>query len=61
MEKQDYLTTWGYLEMLRAILEQRAKDAAARGEYAKKQMYLQECSEICALQEKIGEEVEGLV
>lgn len=63
MEKKDYLTTWGYLQTLKDILEQKARDVAARGGDANEQIagrYLKECSEIRAMQEKIDKEVEGL-
>ena len=63
MEKKDYLETWGYLQTLKDILEQKAKDVAAKGGEANEQIagrYLKECSAIRAMQEKIDKEVEGL-
>ena len=63
MEKKDYLTTWGYLQTLKDILKQKARDVSARGGDANAQIagqYLKECSEIRAMQEKIDKEVEGL-
>lgn len=63
MEKQDYLDTWGYLNILISLLEQKARDAAASGGDDNEQLavrYLMQCSDIRALQEKIGEEVVGL-
>lgn len=63
MDKKDYLKTWGYLLELKDILEQKARDVAARGGDTNAQIagrYLKECSEIRAMQEKIDKEVERL-
>lgn len=63
MEKKDYLKTWGYLQTLKDILEQKAKDVAAKGgdtNALAAGRYLQECSDIRAMQEKINKVVEGL-
>ncbi len=63
MEKKDYLTIWGYLRTLKDILEEKAKDVAARGGDDNALIvgrYLKECSGIRAMQEKIDKEVEGL-
>lgn len=63
MGKKDYLEIWGYLQTLKDILEQKARDVSARGGDANAQIagrYLKKCSEIRAMQEKIDKEVEGL-
>lgn len=63
MEKKDFLETWGYLQTLKDILEQKARDAAAKGEANGDQTagwYLRECSKIREMQEKIDKVVEGL-
>lgn len=63
MDKPDFLETWGYLQTLKDILEQKAKAALAKGDTNSDQIagrYLRECSKIRAMQEKIDKEVEGL-
>ena len=63
MDKKDYLTIWGYLQTLKDILEQKAKDVAARGGDDSALIagrYLKERSDIRAMQEKIDREVEGM-
>lgn len=63
MEKKDFLETWGHLQTLKDILEQKARDVAARGGDDNALIagrYLKQCSEIRAMQEKIDKEVEGL-
>lgn len=63
MEKKEYLIIWGYLQTLKDIFEQRAKDTAAKGDGASQQnagWYLKECAEIRAMQEKIDREVANL-
>lgn len=56
MTKQDYLTTWGYLQMLKDRLNQDAKKAAASDSENGKAVagdYLKMYAEISAMQEKI--------
>ena len=59
MTKQDYLTTWGYLQMLKDHLDRDAKKAAASGSEnggAVAADYLKMYTEISAMQEKIDRE-----
>lgn len=63
MDEKDYRTIWGYLQTIKDNLEQKARDVAARGRDANAQIagrYQKECSDIRAMQEKIGKEVEGM-
>ncbi len=63
MEKKNYLIIGGYLQTLEDILEQKARDVAARGGDANALIagrYLKECSEIRTMQEKTNKEMEGL-
>lgn len=59
MTKQDYLTTWGYLQMLKDRLDQDAKKAAASDNENGRAVagdYLKMYAEISAMQEKIDRE-----
>ena len=59
MTKQDYLTTWGYLQILKDRLDQDAKRVAAAGgenSAAVAADYLKMYAEISAMQEKIDRE-----
>lgn len=58
MTKQDYLTTWGYLQMLKDRLDQDAKRVAAAGgenSAAVAADYLKMYAEISAMQKKIDQ------
>lgn len=62
MDRKDFLTIWGYLQTLKDILDQKAKDVASKGGDTNAQIagrYLQTCAEISAMQAKIDDEVEG--
>ncbi len=62
MDRKGFLTTWGYLQTLKDILGQKAKDVASKGGNANAQIngrYLQTCAEISAMQAKIDDEVEA--
>lgn len=63
MNKKDYLETWGYLQTLKDILEQNAREAADLGD---KDLgiklaggYMQTCAKISAMQRKINDETEA--
>lgn len=61
MTREDYLTTWGYLQALKDIYEKKARTAAARRDDIGRKLagdYLIRTEEITALQSKIDNEAE---
>lgn len=64
ISRSDSLATWGFLQTLKDILEQKARDASARSGDIGPQVagsYLKTCEEISALQNRLCMEVEETV
>ena len=64
MTAKDYLEAWGYLQTLKDILEEKAKEAAEledKGQDARlAEGYMQTCTQISTMQRKISEEAERM-
>ena len=60
MTKRDYLETWGFMELLKTTLNDKAKAAAQRGDDRAAGGYLRDCDKITALKKKIDAEAEAM-
>lgn len=61
MNRKDYLETWGYLQALKDIYEEKARSAVARGDYTGDKLardYVRMAADITAMQHKINTESE---
>lgn len=63
MTKRDYLITWGYLQTLKDVFENRARDAAARGDEIGRNLtadYMKQSAEITSMQGKIDSKAQSM-